>query len=120
MSLFGARGALLWQELTAAGRTADPAARVLAEEACRLADRLERLDAILRGERHEWLRVDSADGVPVLVVDKALSEARQQAIALKTILAELRQREAHASATPTGALDELAQKRANRVASRAN
>lgn len=114
------RGAQLWQELDAAGRTSDPAARVLSEEACRLADRLERLDAILRGEAHEWLRVDTQDGTSVLVVDKALSEARQQAIALKTILAELRQREAHAPAKPTGgALDELAQRRADRVASRA-
>jgi hypothetical protein len=121
LALFAERGARLWLELELAGRTADPAARVLAEEACRLADRLDRLDAILRGESREWVRVDSAEGLPVLVVDKALGEARQQAVALKTILAELRQREAHAPAAPMGsAVDELAQKRADRLASSAH
>jgi hypothetical protein len=66
---------------------------VLLLEACRIADRLDRLDAKLRGEDREWLELDEReDGRTVFViVDKALAEARQQATALKSIVAELRQ-----------------------------
>jgi hypothetical protein len=63
---------------------------VLLLEACRIADRLDKLDAQLRGE--DWLRflVDEAGTAVSVVVDKPLAEARQQATALKQIVAELR------------------------------
>jgi ribosome recycling factor len=66
---------------------------VLIEEACRLVDRLDRLDAIVNGAERSWLKLEYADdGVEVtVVVDKVLTEARQQQIALKQIVAELRQ-----------------------------
>lgn len=88
----GTRGCRLWRQLTD-GAELQPAERVLAEEACRLADRLDRLDAILRGDEDAWMRFRvNEDGTEVTVtLDKALSEARQQQVALKTLLAELRQ-----------------------------
>jgi hypothetical protein len=63
-------------------------------EACRIADRLDKLDAVLRGDAHEWLELVAADPsgrIAVVIVDKALGEARQQAATLKSIVAELRQ-----------------------------
>lgn len=88
----GDAGSALWQEMTSSGEL-PPMQRVLLLEACRIADRLDRLDLKLRGEEREWLTLDERDdGRPVFViVDKALSEARQQATALKSIVAELRQ-----------------------------
>lgn len=87
----GKRGRRLWAELTTG--TSTPAQLVLIEEACRIADRLDRLDAQLRGDEDAWLKfVVNDDGSEVtVVIDRALSEARQQAVALKQLFAELRQ-----------------------------
>lgn len=100
----GTRGRRLWADLTAAAEPS-PAARVLIEEACRLADRLDRLDRILTGRDAEWLRLRvNDDGSEVTVtVDKVLSEARQQQVALKAVLGELRaMRTPAATAPPQG------------------
>jgi hypothetical protein len=87
----GTRGRRLWREL-AAGGALTAADAVLAEEACRIADRLDRLDALLRGDVDAWAYIDYPDNGPVrLVVNSALAESRQQAAVLKTICAELRQ-----------------------------
>jgi len=70
-----------------------PFAGELLLEACRLVDRLDRLDALLRGDSESWARVrlPGRDAeVLILQVDSAMSEARQQALALKQIFAELR------------------------------
>lgn len=113
-----ARGRRLWADLggdqLAGGR------RVLAEEACRLADRLDRLDALLTGNADAWLRftVDEGGSEVTVVVDKALSEARQQQIALKQVLAELRQAAPAAPEVPAegSVRDQLAARRAQRLA----
>lgn len=78
----------MWREMTAEGQL--PALRaVLLLEACRIADRLDRLDVQLR-DGSEWLRVRQVEGGDaVVVVDRALAEARQQATALKVLVAEL-------------------------------
>lgn len=88
MSL-GLPGRDLWVEMEAEGLP--PMQRVLLLEACRITDRLEKLDRQLAGE--DWLRFRLDDeGVEVtVIIDKALSEARQQATALKQIMGELRQ-----------------------------
>lgn len=95
------RGLRLWRELTAEGEP-PPLERVLIEEACRLADRLDRFDGIVNGRDRSWLTLeldDLGDGAEV-VVDKVLAEARQQQVAFKQLLAELRQsRSATAGAT---------------------
>jgi hypothetical protein len=79
--------------MTGDGAELRPAERVLLEEACRTADRLDRLDAILAGDPGEWMRFRvSEDGAEVTVtLDRALAEARQQQLALRALVAELRQ-----------------------------
>lgn len=96
----GVRGERLWRQYADEGVELAPAERVLLEEACRAADRLDTLDRLLRGEE-PWLTMRAAEeGSPVvtLVVDRVLAEARQQQLALKGLLAELRQSRAPAKA----------------------
>ncbi|WP_239153716.1 hypothetical protein [Virgisporangium aliadipatigenens] len=98
-----ARGQRLWDDLTAEGEL--PAMeRVLIEEACRLVDRLDRIDGILAGRDRAWMTLEIDDlGEVTIVLDKVLSEGRQQQVALKTVFAELRQARAGAPpAKPSG------------------
>ncbi|WP_258401554.1 hypothetical protein [Micromonospora saelicesensis] len=98
----GTRGRRLWQQCTDDGAALKPAERVLLEEACRTADRLDTLDRILRGDEDAWMRFrvnDGGDEVTV-VVNSVLSEARQQQVALKALLAELRASQAGGPAKP--------------------
>ncbi|MFD9706199.1 hypothetical protein [Lentzea sp. NPDC059081] len=90
-----AAGRNLWSLMTA-GAMLGPMQKVLLLEACRIVDRLEKLDAQLRGVDREFLTLepldeDDVDRTYVLIVDKALSESRQQAATLKGLLAEIRQ-----------------------------
>lgn len=87
---FGERGARLWREMNEFGELS-PVQRVLTEEACRIVDRLESLDAYLSGRSTSWLTLNLDDTEVKVVVDQALAEARQQVTALKGISAELRQ-----------------------------
>jgi hypothetical protein len=120
-----ARGRWLWRELVENGNPG-PAERVLIAEACRLADRLDRLDAISNGKDRAWLQIADdlsaladSDGRVEIVVDKVLGEARQQQTTLKQILGELRQASSGAApaAQPGGSfLDQLAARRKARLA----
>lgn len=114
---YGPRGQQLWGELTA-GQTPDPARRVLIEEACRLADRLDKLDALLTGSSDAWLRfqVDESGTEVTVLIDKPLAEARQQQMTLRAIVAELRQGKVEAPSQGGGILDQLAARRAARIA----
>jgi hypothetical protein len=88
-----ARGRTLWNDITSGYEIADkPAELVMLEEACRIADRLESLDEILRGDSETWVKLthDLQTESYVLRIDSALSEARQQANQLKQLLAALR------------------------------
>lgn len=116
----GVRGRWLWRQMHD-GEKPRPEHEVLIAEACRLADRLDRLDGLLRGADETWARLqlpEREDGEVRLVVNAALAEARQQALALKAIAAELRA--ARAGAKPAGkeggVLDQLAARRAARRA----
>jgi len=97
------RGRRLWREMTAAVELG-PAQLVLLEEACRITDRLDRLDRVLRRrEDAAWLEVQSADPdgrVLRVVVDNALSEARHQATALRGLIAELTKTAGRSPAQP--------------------
>ena len=63
---------------------------VLLEEACRIADRLDELDRLLRGETELWCSiVEARDGSLEIRMDGALVEARQQANVLRQILTGL-------------------------------
>lgn len=71
-----------------------PVHRLLLMQACRAADRLSRINALIDGRhrRGEWLRlVEGEAGELRVVVDDLFAEERQQATALKGLLAELRQ-----------------------------
>lgn len=75
----------LWDELAP---HLDAAGRVMLLEACRIADRLDRLDAIIDGN-DEWLRISTEQGDVIVAVDAALAEARGQATTLRGLLADL-------------------------------
>jgi hypothetical protein len=77
--------------------TVGPAHRVLLDEACRIADRLDRLDALLAGRDDGWLRLSYEGDQVTVVVDALLAESRQQATALRGLVAELRQASAKTS-----------------------
>lgn len=80
----------MWEKLTT-GRTWDAPGLVMVTEACRLADRLEQMDRLLRGEADAWARVvPRTDNTLVLQVDGLLSEARLTAGALRQLLGQLR------------------------------
>jgi hypothetical protein len=85
---YGPRGAQFRDALSDA--ELGPAHKLLVDEAARMADRLDRLDSALN-DKGTWLRFEKADGGEIVVtIDSVLAEARQQATALKGIVAELR------------------------------
>lgn len=90
--ILGPSGRALWQEMTASGRL-PPMQMLLLREACRLSDRLDRLDEILRGDVEVWARLTHRLLTEdyELKIDGAMAEARQAATAVKQIVAELRQ-----------------------------
>lgn len=79
----------------------------LLEEACRIADRLDKLDALLRGDADVWARLvhDVRTEDYELRIDSALIEARQQANTLRQILASLPMKEADGGDDADGWLD---------------
>jgi hypothetical protein len=90
------RGADLHAQITDA-HTLSPDQLVILEEACRTADRLDQLDAIIQGKGVlELMHFRSMDGdsddtrTVVMTVDGVLSEARQQQNILKQLLVSLR------------------------------
>jgi hypothetical protein len=119
----GVAGRALWSGMSPSGWPADQLALLL--QAARLADRLTQLDALNRGEATSWARIVDRDfGGLELVVDKALAEERQQALALKQVLGEIRAARGASPSTPVpqpnggpvNVLDELGAARAARVA----
>lgn len=85
----GPRGGRLWADMD--GGNLAPTQRLLLEEICRLADRLDRLDALIDG-RENWLQLNVTDDTSevIVTVDNLLAEARQHATALRGLVAELR------------------------------
>ena len=96
----GSRGSRLWREMTASG-SLTPAHLVLLEEACRLADRLDWLNSIVV----RWMspvNADDGDDEPKSAdIQGLLAESRQQATALRGLVAEIRQAQ-KGSAAPSG------------------
>jgi hypothetical protein len=86
-------GKRLIDDLTQQG---DPfAITVLIVEAGRIADRLEKLDALLAGEQTTWLRLrGDRDGDLYVSVDGPLAEARQQATVLRHLIAAVHRQRA--------------------------
>jgi hypothetical protein len=87
-SSLGPRGLRLWLSLS--DRVDGERGLALLEEACRTADRLDRLDGLLSGDLEFWSVVERRDDGPLeVVVDGALAEARQQGQALLRLLTSL-------------------------------
>lgn len=86
---FGPRGKRLWDayEVLVDGQRG----LVLLEEAARLADRLDKLDDLLRGDASVWAKLvhDLRTEDYELRIDSALVEARQQQGVLRQILTSL-------------------------------
>jgi hypothetical protein len=96
------RGAQLWTDFGGQWEQ-DPGARLMLHEACRLADRMEKLDRILRGDVDTWVTIElprgDDDEQPLRIkVDAALAEARLHVTTLRQVLAQLRR------VRPTGRL----------------
>ncbi|WP_085215062.1 hypothetical protein [Streptomyces sp. Amel2xC10] len=82
----GDRGQRMWEESLAIW-SLTPAHLVLLEEACRIADRLDLLDSMLRAQSVEV----KPDGAQFADFSGLLAETRQQSGALKLLLTEIRQ-----------------------------
>lgn len=98
-----------------------PAERIAALEleADRTKERLDNLDRYLQGDADAWLNIIERlpDHVAEITVDKALAEARQQALALATITKTLAGLSAEMpAAVSVDPADELKRKRAERLA----
>lgn len=85
----GERGQRLWDAYEADMDGVRGA--VLLEEACRIADRLDKLDALLQGDADVWCRLvhDLRTESYELRIDGPLVEARQQANTLRQLLLAL-------------------------------
>lgn len=86
---WGPTATRLWGDLEAA---TPPAHLPLLREACRIVDRLDRMDRIL-ARKSDWLRVNTmefGDNVKVkITMDGVLAEARQQATVAHALIKEL-------------------------------
>lgn len=82
-------GKKLWSEITAVHEL-DPTQVVQLTEACRAKDRLDQLDALLRGEVSEWSRIALPQGEYSLKIDDVLHKANTTANIMKQLLAALR------------------------------
>ncbi|HEY9375186.1 hypothetical protein [Streptomyces sp.] len=90
----GERGRRLWIESMAQWQLI-PTHLVLLEEACRISDRLDLLDALIRGIS---ARTDDGEGGSA-DISGFLAESRQQATALRGLVAEIRQGQKGAAAS---------------------
>lgn len=91
MAAFGPGGQRLWDAITTSHEL-DAQQEVQLTEACRMKDRLDKLDELLRGEVGAWASIESFDDdrPSVLVVSSALDKANATANVLKQLLAAMR------------------------------
>lgn len=116
----------VFRDHMSAAMDADPSVAVLVNEACRIIDRLDQIDAIITGKA-EWIelmhfRTKQGDDSEVTVtIDGVLAEARQQAAALNTLFTKLGVGKADVSSkgATVDPLDEIAARRAARGGSTA-
>lgn len=97
----GAAGEAVWEALTTGRRTV--AELALIAEAARVTDRLRKLDDAIAGNDDRWATLvaarDNGDEL-IIRIDGALQEARQQAVVLKQILAQIEIEPAEKEASP--------------------
>ncbi|MEV6791258.1 hypothetical protein AB0M87_04485 [Streptomyces sp. NPDC051320] len=92
----GERGQRMWRE-SLGSWSLTPAHLVLLEEACRTADRLDLLNAIILRSSAEV----NSGAAEFAVIAGQLAEVRQQSSTLKTLLAEIRQGQSGAAPAPS-------------------
>ena len=86
----GTGGAALWDSIADAHEL-DAMQVVQLTEACRMKDRLDKLDRLLRGDVSAWAEIVDRDGSPsALVINGALDKANTTANTMKQLLAALR------------------------------
>lgn len=83
---FAAAGQRMWDDLHVG---LDPAGIALLVEACHTRDRLNGLNRLLRGDVDAWAAVEWHGDVVTLDVSSAMTEARLQGAALRSLLADL-------------------------------
>ncbi|GAA4120537.1 hypothetical protein GCM10022215_24280 [Nocardioides fonticola] len=91
-SELGPAGKRLWREI-ATEHELDAIQKVHLLEVCRMKDRLDKLDAVLRGDAEAWMTLipDDLDGQEFrLQVAGALSKANETANAMKQLIAAMR------------------------------
>jgi hypothetical protein len=95
--------------LEALSRPGEPyAVGVMVDEAARIADRLEKLDALLSGQKSAWLSLrNGRDGAIEVKVDAALQESRAQATCLRGLLYEIHRQRANIAIGPDDDGDDL-------------
>ena len=87
---FNPGGQRLWDAI-AADHELDAQQEVQLTEACRMKDRLDKLDELLRGDVGAWATIEDFDGKPsVLVISSALDKANATANVMKQLLAAMR------------------------------
>jgi len=103
------RGVRLWADSIAAREDWSPGDRLLLEEACRLADRLDRLDALLSGDLKAWASIEwpFEDAPAALVISSVMIEARQSAAELRQMVKQLAIPAVAAAAKPKSRLELL-------------
>ena len=87
-----AGGRKLWSAICSDHDDLEATQLVQLEEACRAKDRLDKLDAMLRGDASVWSQIElDYTGQPVsLRIDAALNQANATANLMKQLLAALR------------------------------
>ena len=73
---------------------------VMVIEAARIADRLDKLAALLSGERSSWLSLKLGREQIEVKVDNALQESRAQATTLRGLLYEIHRQRANIAIDP--------------------
>lgn len=114
----GPRGRSMWAQMTE-NRKSDAAWLMLLHEACRMLDRMDKMDRLLSGDIESWARIElpDLDGKPcILIFDDALAESRQYANTFRQILVTLKvgMSEAGAEKKEGDPLDEFTRLRAER------
>ena len=89
---FNPGGRALWDAVTADHDDLDQVQLVQLTKACRMKDRLDKLDELLRGDVSAWASIESSDGgrPSVLVINSALDKANTTANTMKQLLAAMR------------------------------
>lgn len=100
-STLGPGGRALWDDTMADYEELDSRQQVLLLEACRMKDRLDRLDALLRGDVEVWLKLrHGRTGTIELDIAPALAQANTTTNIMKQTIAAMRLPDADGKRTP--------------------